>query len=345
MASIYDKHILSKADLERIENLNEAWASATDKKLKDGIHAQAEAIRNSYGYSGGADGSQLIINNGNVMNTASATKGYTDALGSVKDAQTDSFLKEAERIERDRGDRLREAYIKNMHDSLGLAQKLKSAGVSGGASESTVAYMNNVYNNTRNDIKNDAGDKLLELGIEQSKALAKTDSDIAKAEYDGALKRADALALAEKTAYDRAANERNFEYNKAKDERDFEYNKTKDEREFEYKKQQDEIANKIAATKASSGGSSSSSKSEAKLTPANVISLIKTGIYNPAFADILGITDDEVRDMIDDYNSEETRSVAWKMMANGIYDDSFPEIVGYSEQILRDYVESVLNGY
>lgn len=349
MASIYDKHILSKADLERIENLNEAWKSETDKKTKDGIHAQAEAIRNSYGYSGGDDGSQFIVNNASVMNTASATKGYTDALQGVKDAQAESFSNEAARIEKESADRLREAYIKNMQDSLGLSQRLKSAGISGGATESTVAYMNNVYNDSRNDIRNDTDDRMADLESDKISALAKAQGDIAKAEYDGALKRADTLQNAEKTAYERAQNEREFEFKKSTDERDFEYQKSIDTRDFEYQKEQDELARKTALAKAASSGSSSSSSSSSssgtKLSVSNVISLMKSGIYNPAFAEILGITDDEVRDMIDDYNGEAAKAAAWKIMGSGIYDESFSEIVGFSEEVLRDYVDNILNGY
>ncbi len=343
MASIYDKHILSKADLERIENLSNAYKAETDKKTKEGIHKQAEAIRNSYGYSGGADGSQFILNNGDVMNTASATGGYTDALEGVKNAQAESFLMEAERIEKDSADRLREAYIKNMHDSLGLSQKLKSAGISGGAAESTVAYMNNVYNNNRNEIKNETDDKKADLEREKITALAKADADIAKAEYDGALKRADTLRDAEKTAYERQMNEREFEFKKNTDQRDFDYQKAKDERDFEYEKQQDAIANRLAQAKLSA--SSSKAGSDTKLSASNVLSLMKSGVYNANFSEILGITDDEVRALVEDTKGAEAREAVWKLMGKGVYDDSFPEIVGYSEEILEDYVFRIRNGW
>ncbi len=351
MASIYDKQILSKTDLERINNLNDAWKSAKDKKLKDGLHQQAEAIRNSYGYSGGADGSQFIVKSADVLNTANANKSYTDALGAAAEAENTGFDAMAAQIERDKESRLREAYIKNMQDSLGLAQQLKSAGVSGGATESTRAYMNNVYNNNRNDIINDAITAKSELDVKKATSQSKTLSEIAKAEYEGAKDRTDALRSAEQTAYDRALDEykkqtdqRDFDYNKAKDERDFEYIKTKDERDFEYKKTNDEKDRAAAAQKSASSSKSSSSQS-GKLTPTNVLSLIKSGIYSADFAEILGITDDEVRDLVDNSVSEASQSAAWKMMANGIFDESFPEIVGFSKDVLLQYVESVLNGF
>jgi len=352
MASIYDKHILTKSDLERINSLNDAWKAATDKKQKNSLHAQAEAIRNSYGYSGGDDGSQFILKSADVLNTASAAKAYTDALTDAHKAQTDGFAAQAEGIERDKDARLREAYIKNMQDTLGLAQSLKAAGVSGGASESTRAYMNNVYNDSRNDIISDALDKKGELAVKKSTADSQLLNDIAKAENDGAKSRAEALAAAEKLAYQRQLDEyqkqadlRDFEYNKQKDERDFEYTKAKDEREFEYNKQKDErdfnYAKTQSASKSQSGGQSGGSK----LTPSAILSLIKVGMYSPDFAEVLGVSDDEVREMVENYKSEASKSVVWKMMDNGIFDESFPEIVGFSKEILIDYITNVTNGF
>ena len=352
MASIYDKTILSKSDLARINNLNDAWKSATDKKLKDGLHAQAEAIRASYGYSGGEDGAQFIVKNSDALSSAAAAKSYTDALESANEQAGAAFDAQAEQIERDKDARLREAYIKNMQDSLGLSQAMKAAGVSGGATASTRAYMTNVYNNNRNDIISDALDLKGELAEKRSSANAKALEDIAKAEYEGAKDRSDAIRAAEQTAYEReldaykkAIDERDFNYKKSVDERDFEYQKTKDERDFNYQKENDEKDRAVSLQKSYASSSSSSSKGASKLTPANVLSLIKEGVYNAEFADILGVSDDDVRDMIDDIKSESARQSAWKMMANGIYDESFPEITGYSEELLMTYVESVLNGF
>ncbi len=471
MASIYDKQILSKNDLDRIIELGNAWMSTKDKNVRAGLHQQAEAIRNSYGYSGGVDGGQFIIQNTEVLNTANAGKAYTNALENAASVQNASYDAMATQIERNKDDRLREAYIKNMQDSLGLEQQLKSAGISGGATESTRAYMNNVYNTGRNDIKTDAQTAQSEVDINRANANAKSLAEIAKAEYDSAKERNSSLRYAEQTAYDRsmdeykkqiderdfnyqkqiderdfnynkavderdfnynkavderdfnynkavdqrdfnynkavderdfnynkavdqrdfnynkaidqrdfnynkavdqrdfnynkaidqrdfnynkavdqrdfnynkAVDQRDFNYNKAVDERDFNYNKQVDERDFNYTSQNDEKNRQATAKKSASSSSSSSGNS--KMTPTSVISLIKAGVYNPEFSEILGITDDEVRDMVENYKSEEAKSAAWKLMANGIYDDSFPELVGFSEDVLKNYVNSVLNGF
>lgn len=55
-----DDALLSDSDKRRIGKLRAAYASALTQSEKDSLHRQAEAIRASYGYSGGADGSQYI---------------------------------------------------------------------------------------------------------------------------------------------------------------------------------------------------------------------------------------------------------------------------------------------
>ena len=55
---------LSAADKARISSLQTAWSTATaagNHDLANQYHSQAEAIRASYGYSGGTDGSQEIL--------------------------------------------------------------------------------------------------------------------------------------------------------------------------------------------------------------------------------------------------------------------------------------------
>ena len=54
---------MSKKDQDALKAAGDAWNAAAakgDKAGMDAAHAQAEAIRNNYGYSGGSDGSQYI---------------------------------------------------------------------------------------------------------------------------------------------------------------------------------------------------------------------------------------------------------------------------------------------
>ncbi len=327
MASIFDKQIMSDADIKRIDELGALWQSATDQKTKDQIHQKAEAIRLSYGYSGGDDGYQFILNNQNVHNTAAATNAYTDALKSANEQAQKQYKQNLEQAEDTGKARLKEAYVKNMQDSLGIDQQLKKAGITGGVTESTRAYMTNIYNNNRNDIIDDVNTLKSQIMNDAKKTDSEYKEGIAKAEYDGALKRSEAITDAEQ-----------FEYKKQLDE----YKKSIDERDFEYKKLKDELDQKASASKSASKSSSSSKSS---ITPSSVLSLMKAGIYDKSFAGILGVSDDEVKKIVDTYKNKDQQSAAWRMLQNGIYDDSFPEILGYSEEVLLNYVNSVLNGF
>lgn len=316
MASIFDKQILSDADYKRIQELGDEWMLAKDQNTRNQIHQKAEAIRQSYGYSGGADGSQFLMQNQNVLNTATSANDYTDAVKEAKQLEQEQMEQRLKDVESSAAARLKEAYIKNMQDNLLIDQNLKKSGITGGASESVRAYMANMYNSNRNEIMSDTQAQKENIQNETAKILSDYTTDIAKAGYDSALKRADALKEAEQTAYDRQLDAYDREYQKAKDERD-----------FEYKKQTD------ASKKSSSSGT--------KLTASNVISLMKSGVYDPSFAVILGISDSEVKSIA---NSSQ-KDAAWKLLNNGIYDDSFPEILGYSADILKNYANSVLNGF
>lgn len=325
MASIFDKQIMSDADIKRIDELGALWQSATDQKTKDQLHQKAEAIRLGYGYSGGDDGYQFILNNQNVYNTAAATNAYTDALKSANEQAQKQYEQHLDQTEDAGKARLKEAYIKNMQDSLGIDQQLKKSGITGGVTESTRAYMTNIYNNNRNDIIDDVNTLKTQIMNDAKKTDSEYKEGIAKAEYDGSLKRSEAAADAQK-----------FEYQKQLDE----YKKSIDERDFEYKKLKDELDRKASASK-----SSSSSSSKNSMTPSGVLSLMKAGIYDESFAKILGVSDDEVKKIVNTYKNQDEKAAVWRMLQNGIYDDSFPEIVGYSEEILQNYVNSVLNGF
>lgn len=51
---------MSAADQAALKAAGDAWTNATTKAEQDAAHAQAEAIRNKYGYSGGQDGSARV---------------------------------------------------------------------------------------------------------------------------------------------------------------------------------------------------------------------------------------------------------------------------------------------
>ena len=55
--SIYDQMMLSKEDQAQIENLQSLWQQTADPTQRSSIHNMAEAIRNTYGYSGDVNSS------------------------------------------------------------------------------------------------------------------------------------------------------------------------------------------------------------------------------------------------------------------------------------------------
>ena len=350
MASIYDKQILDAEDLEKLEKINLAWQTASDSKTKNQLHDAAEAIRGSYGYSGGADGSEFIIKSAEALSSASAFADYAAALEKAAQAEQDYYNDSLQRADAEGEARLREAYVKNMQDSLGIGQKLKSAGITGGAGESTLAYMNNIYNSSRNDIISDVADSKREIQRNAASAASDAELKLAQTKKESAAERADIIKEAENTAYEREKDARDFEYQKAVDDREFEFKKTTDQRDFDNQKAQDEkqleLDKQKAAASASKSSSSSSSKSaDESLSVANVIALIKAGAYSEKFADILGISDSEVKKMSDSFSEAENRAAAWELLEKGIYDDSFPELLGYDEDTLINYANSRILGY
>lgn len=347
MASIYDKRILSGDDLEKIESLNREWQNTADAAKKQRLHDSAEQIRALYGYSGGSDGSEYIIKNAGIAAGAGAMADYKNAMGAAAAAQDMAYADALAGIESDGEKRLREAYIKNMQDSLGIGQRLRDAGLSGGVTESTVAYMNNGYNTARNDIIEDTLDNKAQARNDAQKAKLELETTLARAALDNAQDRAQMLMQAQAAASELELAERELEYKREQDERELEFKKLTDERDFNYKKAQDEAAAKKKAASASGSATykQASSQNPANLTVSNVISLIKAGAYDEKFAGILGISDEEVRAMSKSYSETDKRRAAWDLLENGVYDETFPDLLGYSEDVLLEYVNSFLRGY
>lgn len=77
----------------------------------------------------------------------------------LKNLQTD-YGASRDNVNRDAGKSLQEAYINNMLSRKNLAQNMSAQGLSGGASETTMAGMENNYGNARNNIQTTANENL-----------------------------------------------------------------------------------------------------------------------------------------------------------------------------------------
>lgn len=333
MASIYDGNILSEKDKERVRKLGELWAQTEDAAKRQEYHEAAETIRRGYGYSGGDDGAQYDPIEQEVVSSALAAADYTNSLREAEQIRAQNYAALAEKAEKDGNERLRQAYIKNMQQSLGITQALRAEGLTGGISESTRAGLAGQYLNTRDSIMQDVDDTKAELSMQAAESLAESEKAIAQADYRAAVDRSEKMTAAEQRDYDRAQDayqkeyqqqkdeyERNwekelFEYQKELDAYDREYQAQKDAYDREYQAKNDELnrqheMNKIYASKTNSSGSSSSS------------------------------ADKEEAEKL-----EELKSRAWKLLEKGVYDESFPELLGYSEEVLLAYMKNCMAGF
>lgn len=343
MASIFDSQLMSKTDLERMEQIQAAYNATDDKKLKNDLHARAESIRMSYGYSGGEDGSRYIPYDESVAAAAASSSNYIKALNDAQNHTQKMYENQITDAENDGKDRLREAYIKNMQSKLGLDEKLKADGVTGGISETTVADIDNNYNVIRDGIKKDTDKTKRDIEIKAKTAKHESDTDIAKAEYQSALERNDRLTDAKQREYERKQDALEWQYKTDKDKyqreqdaADREYQKEQDAREWEYREKEYQLDKKQLEQSKANASSSAYQKQVS-----NILTLMKNGYYSDEFADILGLDGLEYTGNAD----SDAASAAWKLLNKGVYDESFPELLGYSEDILRQYAENVLSGF
>ena len=68
---------MSQKDKEALDAAGAAYNEAAargDKAGMEAAHAQAESIRNNYGYSGGADGSQYIPTEGGLIGYSQSSR-------------------------------------------------------------------------------------------------------------------------------------------------------------------------------------------------------------------------------------------------------------------------------
>jgi hypothetical protein len=100
------------------------------------------------------------------------TKSLLENHNSAKDQLINSYNTSKSGIEADSAKSLREAYINNMLNKRDMNQLLSAQGLSGGASESTLAKMLNSYGNNRNNINTVTNRNLLELETSHNANLA-----------------------------------------------------------------------------------------------------------------------------------------------------------------------------
>lgn len=106
-------------------------------------------------------------------------QGYSEAEGALRgnydaaaNAINESYKNSAKNVETDATRSLREAFVNNEINKKNLGQQMSALGLSGGATESTLAKFNNSYGNASNDIRTTRNTNLGNLNATKSQSLA-----------------------------------------------------------------------------------------------------------------------------------------------------------------------------
>ena len=110
----------------------------------------------------------------NNLNSAfnSRLQNLSDNLNATRDQLSQSYNSSANTVNQDADRSLKQAYINNMLNRKNLNQQLSSQGLSGGATESTLARMYNNYGNARNSIEGTRADNITNLNNTYNTNLA-----------------------------------------------------------------------------------------------------------------------------------------------------------------------------
>lgn len=95
-----------------------------------------------------------------------------DNLNSAQDALRSSHDNSLQKLKDDAYNSLREAYVNRMLQAKNIGQQLSAMGLSGGASESTLANMSNNYGNARNNINTTLNSNIRDLEANTAQNLA-----------------------------------------------------------------------------------------------------------------------------------------------------------------------------
>lgn len=110
---------------------------------------------------------------GNIENAYnSAAASYANSLASAQGQINAAYNKSYHDVKRDAERALREAYINNMMNKRDLQQSLSAQGLTGGASETTMASMANQYGNSRTGINENWNDNIANITMTRDNNLA-----------------------------------------------------------------------------------------------------------------------------------------------------------------------------
>ena len=216
-------YTMSDADNQKIvqyQNAYNAAKAAGDTAGMERAHAGAEAVRNAYGFSGGADGSQQV----SIAPQQAQTQAnpYGSYLDSVKQAQQQAqqrynqmmaysqqsyadMLKNAiaannaaatqqvarlnsqkTDVNKTYEDNARQAYVAYMQGKQTLPQMLAASGLTGGATETANLGLVTNYNTNLGNINNQRASAIKSIDDNIQHAIYQAERDNAQTAYDNA---------------------------------------------------------------------------------------------------------------------------------------------------------------
>lgn len=243
----YDKNAMTSTDLAKVEQLGRDWNAAYaagDTAGMQAAHDAAEAIRNSYGYSGGPDGSQYnrlstesttYLNAAAPTYTASTIPDATDLSEYIKNqyaANLESNLANYEGAYKNslaeidaNAAKVPQTYQSARNEAAGsyqqtlrnAAEYANASGLNSGAAAQARLSTGNTYASNISSIAQQESDALADLDLERTQLANTYQMQIAQAKADNNAQLAEAL-YNEYVRLDDAAIE------KAKDQSSLDYN-------------------------------------------------------------------------------------------------------------------------
>lgn len=205
----YSDSIMSDTHRAQVAALSDAYKraqAAGDTAGMEQAHAQAEAIRALYGYSGGADGSEYVRTGTNTQ--LYSAKPQTEALNAAYDAQIEAdraALDAAQNQKLLEFDRAEQKIAPNFDaqrnntaaqyqiGARNLAERFNALGLGSGANAQMQLSQNNTFQKNMNTINAAEAEARNDLEFERLKAKTAYQDAIVQAIKDGDAARANAL--------------------------------------------------------------------------------------------------------------------------------------------------------
>lgn len=140
-----------------------AQEAAERARAEEAAAARRQAAQNAY------DRGMGYLKNAYNTQLGTLKSNYDSALGQLNS----SYDRSANAVNQDAANSLQQAYINRMISERGMNQAMSAQGLSGGASETTLANLYNNYGNARNNIENTKATNLSNLAGIRDDSLAK----------------------------------------------------------------------------------------------------------------------------------------------------------------------------